>query len=92
MIIKIDTFGTILSLQSTVTILKLAVTIFRIGVTCIAIVFITPQISIAYYDYVLRTVHSTGIFLNYPNSAKFVRQFTWFCIFAYLLINSLLSF
>ena len=70
----------------------LFVTIFRAIVTLTVIAFITPQISVTYYDYVLRTVHSTGIFLNYPNAKRFVIQFTWLCILSYILINILLYF
>ena len=70
----------------------LFVTIFRAIVTLTVIAFITPQISVTYYDYVLRAVHSTGIFLNYPNAKRFVTQFTWLCILFYVLINFLLYF
>ena len=70
----------------------LFVTTFRVVVTLIIIAFITPQIPITYYDYVLRTVHSTGIFSNYPNAKNFVIQFTWLCIISYILINILLFF
>ncbi len=72
--------------------IDLFVRIFRTVVTLTVIAFITPQISITYYDYVLRTIHSTGIFLNYPNAKKFVIKFTWLCIFSYVLLNILLYF
>ena len=72
--------------------IDLFVRIFRTVVTLTVIAFITPQISITYYDYVLRTIHSTGIFLNYPSAKKFVIRFTWLCILSYVLLNILLYF
>ncbi len=70
----------------------LFVTVFRVVVTAIVIAFVTPQISITYYDYVITTLHSSGIFYTYPDVRKFVTQFTRLCIVSYLLINILLSF
>ena len=75
-----------------ITNISLFLTIFRIIVTFTVILFLLPQINIAYYDYVLNTVNSTGIFLNYPNAKNFVIKFTWFCIFSYVLVTFVLYF
>ena len=59
----------------------------RVIVTITIIFFITPQTSLTYYNYVLETIHSTGIFLNYPDAKRFVFRFTWSCIFLYIFLN-----
>ena len=67
-------------------------TILRVFVTITLILFITPQTSLTYYNYVLEEIHSTGIFLNYPDAKRFVFRFTWFCIFLYIALNIALNF
>ena len=62
-------------------------TVFRVTVTITLIFFITPQTSLTYYNYVLETIHSTGIFLNYPDAKRFVFRFTWGCVFLYIFLN-----
>ena len=64
----------------------------RLFVALILIFFITPQTSITYYNYVVETINSTGIFLNYADVKKFVFRFTWFCIFVFIFLNCLSSF
>ncbi len=61
----------------------------RLFIAVILIVFITPQTSITYYNYVVEIIHSTGIFLNYADVKKFVFRFTWFCISLFILFNSI---
>lgn len=68
----------------------LFLTIIRVIVTITVILFITPQTSLTYYNYVIEEIHSTGIFLNYPDVKKFVFRFTWGCIFLYILLNIVL--
>lgn len=67
-------------------------TIFRVFVTITLILFITPQTSLTYYNYVLEEIHSTGIFLNYPDAKRFVFKFTWACIFLYIFLNIVMNF
>ena len=67
-------------------------TLIRVFVTIVVIIFITPQTSLTYYNYVLEEIHSTGIFLNYPDAKKFVFRFTWGCIILYIFLNIILSF
>ena len=62
-------------------------TVVRVVVTITLIFFITPQTSLTYYNYVLETIHSTGIFLNYPDAKRFVFRFTWGCVFLYIFLN-----
>ena len=62
-------------------------TVIRVVVTITLIFFITPQTSLTYYNYVLETIHSTGIFLNYPDAKRFVFRFTWGCVFLYIFLN-----
>ena len=59
----------------------------RIVTTITLIFFLTPQTSLTYYNYVLETIHSTGIFLNYPDAKRFVLRFTWGCVFLYIFLN-----
>lgn len=68
-------------------ILYLLVTSFRIIVTLATIFFITPQISLAGYNYVLEKLYSFNIFLDYPAAQKFLVRFTWFCIIFYIFLN-----
>ena len=65
--------------------------ILRVFITVSVIVFITPQTSLTYYNYVLEEIHSTGIFLNYPDAKKFVFRFTWICIFLYIFLNIIMN-
>ena len=66
--------------------------ISRFIVASIIIIFVTPQTSIIYYNYVVLAIHSTGILLNYAQVRIFVFRFTWFCVFLFLLLNLLLVF
>ena len=66
--------------------------ISRFVIASILIIFVTPQTSITYYNYVVLAIHSTGILLNYANVRKFVFRFTWFCIFVFLVLNLLIVF
>lgn len=72
--------------------LTLPFTLIRVFVTITVILFITPQTSLTYYNYVLEEIHSTGIFLNYPAAKQFVFRFTWVCILLYIFLNIILSF
>lgn len=61
----------------------------RLFIAFILIIFLTPQTSITYYNYVVEIIHSTGIFLNYADVKKFVFRFTWFCISLFIFLNSI---
>lgn len=67
--------------------LTLFLNIIRVVVTITLICFVTPQTSLTYYNYVIEEIHSTGIFLNYPDAKRFVFNFTWGCIFLYIFLN-----
>ncbi|RYX79774.1 hypothetical protein EON70_00205 [bacterium] len=63
---------------------------FRVFITLFIIVWITPQTSITYYNYIFNTMHSTGLFPDYPAAKKFAVRVTWLCIISYMIINFLL--
>lgn len=63
---------------------------FRTIITVFIILWITPQTSITYYNYVLNAMHSTRFFADYPAAKLFVVRVTWFCVIAYMIINFLL--
>ena len=63
---------------------------FRTFLTVFIILWITPQTSITYYNYVLNTMHSTRFFADYPAAKRFVASVTWFCIISYMITNFLL--
>ena len=65
----------------------MVLTTIRVIVTITLIFFLTPQTSLTYYNYVLETIHSTGIFLNYPDAKRFVVKFTWGSVFLYIFLN-----
>jgi hypothetical protein len=75
-----------------VRIISLVVVIYKVIVILIASAFVVPQISITYYDSILRRTRSSGIFHNYMNVKKFVSQFTWVCILYSLLMTVLLYY
>lgn len=62
-------------------------TFIRAVVTITLVLFLTPQTSLTYYNYVLEAIHSTGIFLSYPDAKRFVERFTWGSVFLYILLN-----
>lgn len=62
---------------------------FRLVVTIIAVVVITPQIPMRYYNVVVDMMHSSGVFVDYGQAKRFVFRFTWGCIFLYLLLNGM---
>ena len=62
---------------------------FRLVVTLVAIVVITPQIPIRYYNIVVDMMHSSGVFVNYDQAKRFVFRLTWGCILLYLLLNGM---
>ncbi|RYX87821.1 hypothetical protein EON73_00430 [bacterium] len=63
---------------------------FRTLVTIFVIIWITPQTSITYYNYVLNAMHSTRLFADYPATKQFVVGVTWFCMISYMITNFLL--
>nr|YP_010731889.1 hypothetical chloroplast RF47 [Phyllosiphon coccidium]WDY12720.1 hypothetical chloroplast RF47 [Phyllosiphon coccidium] len=66
--------------------------ISRFIIASMLIIFVTPQTSIIYYNYVVLAIHSTGILLNYAQVRKFVFRFTWLCVFLFLFSNMLTVF
>lgn len=61
--------------------------IFRLIVSLFLILFITPQTSVVYYNFVVLFLDAADVFVNYAQAKQYVFAITWTCISAFILLN-----